>query len=261
MMPAPPPLRSRRSWASAAIGSFAAILLQTTVAWGELTVGAAVSLRRPLDEIAALHERATGERVRLVFGASSALASQIRAGAPLDLLLSADAEISDALFARGEVELPLVFTSNRLVVVVAEDVPVPVEAPADLTHPTLRRLAIPARAVPVGRYARAWLAGRSLLDILRPRIVQTEHARATLAAVDQGNAQAAIVYRTDARLARRARTAFEIAAEEHPAIRYAATVVRGGDADAARRFLDRLASPAGRDALERSGFAPSTATP
>jgi len=260
-MPAPPPLRSRRSWATAAIGSFAAILLQATVAWGELTVGAAVSLREPVNEFAALHERATGKRVRLVFGASSALAAQIRAGAPLDLLLSADAEISDALFARGEVELPLVFASNRLVVVVAQDVSVPVEAPADLTHAALRRLAIPARAVPVGRYARAWLEDRSLLDSLRPRIVQTEHARATLAAVDQGNAQAAIVYRTDARLARRARIAFEIAAEEHPPIRYAATVVRGGDAAAAQLFLTQLASPEGRDALERLGFAPLAAVP
>ncbi len=227
----------------------------------DLVVGAAASLREPVSQIAALHERATGQRVRLVFGASSALAAQVRAGAPLDLLISADVEISQRLHARGAVEPPRAFGTNRLVVLVAEDLEARVASAPDLAQPALRRLAVPDRAVPVGRYARAWLAHHDLLEPLRDRMVQTEHARATLAAVEQGHAQAAIVYRTDAQRAQRARIAFEIAIEEHPPIRYALSVVRGGNTEPARAFAARFATPEARSALTGAGFLPFAPTP
>ena len=229
-------------------------------AHADLVVGAASSLREPIQQIAVQHERDTGQRVRLVFGASSALAAQVRAGAPLDLLISADREITERLHAGGDVEAPQPFGSNRLVIAISDESGAPVRAPADLLQPSLRRLAVPAPAVPVGRYARAWLAHHGLLDRLRDRLVQTEHARATLAAVEQGHVDAAIVYRTDARRARRARVAFEIEADEHPPIRYAWTVVREGNVDSARDFAARFSTPEARSVLANAGFLP-VATP
>jgi molybdate transport system substrate-binding protein len=67
-----------------------------------LSVGAAASLREPIEEIARRFETANpGVRVQPVFGATSELAAQLRAGAPLDLLLSADEAIAQQLATEG----------------------------------------------------------------------------------------------------------------------------------------------------------------
>jgi molybdate transport system substrate-binding protein len=65
---------------------------------GELLVAAAVSLREPLETVARRFESEhPGTRVQLAFGASSALAAQARAGAPLDVFVAADEESIDSL--------------------------------------------------------------------------------------------------------------------------------------------------------------------
>lgn len=222
---------------------------------GDLDVGAAASLREVVEAAArAFEAEAPGVHVRAVYGASSALAAQLRAGAPLDLLLSADSRITDALAREGRVEPPRVFAHNRLVVMAAPGAPA-LREPADLVRPELRRLAVCGPAVPVGRYAREWLAARGLLAALDGRLVAPEHARAALVAVDQGLADAAIVYASDARVARRATLAFEVPAAEQPDIAYASAVLRDARrADAARAFAAFLTGERGRALLRDAGF-------
>jgi molybdate transport system substrate-binding protein len=252
----------RIACAAAALLRLAAPL---SAAAGELRVGAAVSLKEPLDAIAARYEvERPGLRVRLAYGASNDLAEQIRAGAPLDVFVSADPALLEALAREGlaPAGAPVEIASNRLVVVAAADAPFTPARPEDLADPRLRRIAVPDAAVPVGRYAREWLAARGLLARLEPRLVRTEHARATLAAVDAGSADAAIVYATDARSARSARVAFEIPAAEQPRIAYAAAPVPRPRAEAApgeseaQRFVAFLRGPEARALLETAGFGP-----
>jgi molybdate transport system substrate-binding protein len=220
-------------------------------------VAAAVSLREPLLEIARSQQTVhPGQRVRLAFGASSALAAQIRAGAPIDVLVAADEEIPRALEAEGLVTGVATFAGNRLVVIAAPEARAWLLRPEDLLLPAVRRVALPAPAVPLGHYARQWLSGLGLLEALEPRLVRTEDARSTLAAVERGSAQAAIVYSTDARLAQAARVAFTPPPEQQPRIVYAAA--RRCDtprAAAADRFLAELGSAASRAALRAAGFA------
>ncbi len=184
----------------------------------ELLVGAAISVRQPLVEIAARYGvEHPGARVQLTFGATSSLAAQVRAGAPIDVLVSADERIVDELERRGFVarEGRRDIALNRLVVLVAADLETSIDRPENLHRPEVSRVAIPEMAVPVGRYAREWLASRGLLEKIEGRIVPTAHARATLAAVDHGQVDVAIVYATDARLSRAARVAFEIPEAQH----------------------------------------------
>jgi molybdate transport system substrate-binding protein len=234
-------------------------LLAPAAAADELVVAAAVSLREPLSEIARQYEAGhPGERARLSFGASSVLAVQVQAGAPIDVFISADERIVDLLEAEGLVlgEDRFTLVSNRLVVIAAQGLHFPLAGPEDLARPEVRWIAIAQISAPVGRYARAWLTRRGLLERLEPRIVPTAHARATLAAVDYGDADAAIVYATDARVARSARLAFEIPDGEQPRIVY--TAARPRDArrpEAAERFLSHLRSPAAREILRTAGFA------
>jgi molybdate transport system substrate-binding protein len=213
--------------------------------------------------IAASYEAAhPGARVRLALGASNALAEQLRSGAPLEILVSADPQIVDRLASEGLVAEGgrRRVAGNRLVVLVRAELAGRLGSAADLARPEIRRIAIPSPAVPVGRYGREWLAARGLLASLAPRAIATEDARATLAAVDAGNADAAIVYATDARLASSARVAFEIPAAEQPEIVYEAALRAGASAEA-RRFFAFLAGAEASRALAASGFAPPPGAP
>jgi len=226
----------------------------------ELLVAAAVSLREPLETIARRFESEhPGTQVQLAFGASSALAAQAKAGAPLDVFVAADEESVDSLAAAGLVRegSRRLLAGNQLVVIAARELRVPLTRAADLERPEVRRIALPERTVPLGHYAREWLAGRGLLDALSPRLVSTEHARATLAAVDAGNADAGIVYATDARAARSARVAFTPSAAEQPRLVYVAALLSRAPAPAlAEQFLAALTGVDARRDLLAAGFAP-----
>ncbi len=228
-----------------------------------LRVGAAASLREPMELIAArFAELGTGVSVQPVFGASNELAAQLRAGAPLDLLLSADEEIARALEAEGLANSLRSFASNRLVVIASAEVAPQLKQPVDLIGAAVRRIAMPAPAVPIGHYAREWLTQRGLAAAVEPRVVQTEHVRATLAAVEAGNADAAIVYATDARMAHSARVAFEIPDAEQPRIAYVAAVARDTRRpEQAARFLGFLGGAQAAGILRDAGFGVPGAPP
>lgn len=163
-------------------------------------------------------------RVELIFGASSAHARQLSLGAPIDVLVSADAEIVEDLVLRGLLvdHSKLEFAHGQLALVARPGWTNPDSAISAIEAGHVQKLAIPSAAVPLGRYARAWLTSRGLLDRLDGRIVVTEHARATLAAVDAGLVDVAIVYRSELRLAKHATTLALIDPSEHPPIRYLA---------------------------------------
>ncbi len=237
-----------------------AALLARPAGADELLVAAAVSLREPLATIARVFEAEhTGARVQLAFGASSTLAAQARAGAPLDVLIAADAETLDALAAAGLVRTDrrVVLAGNRLVVLASAELRIPLARAADLARPEVRRIALPERGVPLGHYAREWLAGVGLLASLAPRFVITEHARATLAAVDAGHADAGIVYATDARAARSAHVAFIPTAGEQPRIVYVAAPLTNARAPAlAAQFVAALARADAQRILVAAGFLP-----
>jgi len=229
---------------------------------GVLRIAAAVSLREPLDKIAARFDEGDPVRVQLSYGATSDLAAQLRAGAPLDVLLSADEEIPRELQAEGVATDLRPFATNRLLVIASEAAAPLVRKPSDLIGDAVRRFALPGPSVPLGHYAREWLARVDLLSTLLPRIVQTEHARATLAAVESGSADAAIVYVTDARVATSARVAFQIPDDEQPKIVYVALRARASkQVDAAERFLASLADAESTQVLLDTGFGVPGATP
>jgi len=195
--------------------------------------------------------------VEVTFGASSALARQLSLGAPIDLLISADAEIVEMLAERGLVDpaSELEIARGRLVLVAHVESDFAAEGVAALSSPSLERIALPASAIPLGRYARAWLASQELLDPLEGRIVSTEHARATLVAVDQGHADLALVYESDARLGRHVDIVARIDPSTHPAIRYVAVrATRAPECRDIARILRGWGDARTRTRLEQAGF-------
>jgi molybdate transport system substrate-binding protein len=143
--------------------------------------------------------------------------------------------------------------SNALVVVLAPTSSLLLRAPADLLR--VRRLALgDPEAVPAGIYARQWLARVGLWERLRARVVPTLDVRAALVAVDSGAADAGIVYRTDAAMARRARVGLEVAGPAAPRIVYPAALLAASSSPRARAFFGHLESEEARAVFERFGF-------
>lgn len=225
----------------------------------ELRVSAASSLADALKEIHAGFERETGIKVKLSLGASSLLARQIGEGAPADVFFSADLAQMDALERKGliraETRRPLL--SNALVVVVLKDSPLTVASLAELARPEFRRVATgnPA-AVPVGVYAREALERLGGWERVKGKIVAASNARTALAAVESGNAEAGIVYKTDAAVSAKVEVLHEVPEADAPEIVYPAAVTRNAkNPAAAEKYLSYMeASSAARAVFGRFGF-------
>ena len=219
----------------------------------ELRVLAAASLSEALTEIAGHYETDSGEQVVLQFGGSSTLARQIEQGAPADVFLSADQQSVDRLAGRGLVDSQVALLSNTLVVVVADGRRKPPANAAELQGFTSIALGEPA-TVPAGIYAREWLARIGLWESLAPKVIPVENVRAALAAVERGNADAAVVYATDVRAARGVRVAFAVGGPHAPDITYPAVVLRSSRADAGQQFVSWLHNARAREVFRRHGF-------
>jgi molybdate transport system substrate-binding protein len=233
-----------------------ALLPAAPLAAAELHVFAAASLSDALKEIASGYEKATGEQVILNLGASSTLARQIQEGAPADLFLSADEEKMNGLEKR-KLLLPGTrrsVLSNTLVVVVPADSNLKISGPADLAAMHALALAEP-KTVPAGIYAREYLQKQGLWDRISSRVVPTENVRAALAAVESGNVDAGIVYRTDAGISKKVRIAYEVPRAEAPNISYPFAVLAASERKkAACKLLDYLHSPSALAVFRKHGF-------
>jgi molybdate transport system substrate-binding protein len=222
----------------------------------EVFVSAAASLSDALQPIAAAYEQQSGQRVVLNLAASNTLARQINAGARVDVFVSADETQMDVVKAHIRPGSRVTLLSNLLAVAVPDDRPLPLRSMRDLTGAAVRRIAIgdPA-AVPAGVYARAYLQTIGVWRAIESKLVPSGSVRLALAAVENGAADAAIVYRTDIRTAKRAREAFVVPREDGPRITYpAAVLTTGRNATGATRLLAFLRGADARARFERAGF-------
>jgi molybdate transport system substrate-binding protein len=235
--------------------TFVALACRKATPSGELLVFAAASTADAVGDVGRDFEVESGQNVRFSFGASRDLARQIRAGAPADLLISADAETIDGLIEAKLVESAdrRLLASNRLVVIVAKESSTAIHAPRDLVGVAHLAMGDP-KLVPAGTYAKQWLDKEGLWTEVASRIVPSLDVRAALAAVEAGHAEAGIVYRTDAARSDRVRIAYEVPPDKTPTISYVAARLASSKNEGARRFLDFLTGPKARATFARHGF-------
>lgn len=220
---------------------------------------AAASAKDATEEIAVEFENETGAKVDVGIGASNALAQQILAGAPAALFLSARAEWVDALDDENLVSRRVDLLSNRLVIVVPRGNPAGVREPADLLRDEVEHLALSETNVPAGRYAQQALTKLELLESLSAsdKLVRGHDVRATLAFVERGEADAGIVYATDALVSDQVEVAFEFDSALHDPIVYPLVLLEAGESNAAAvRLFARLQTPAAQEVFRRRGFRP-----
>ncbi len=224
----------------------------------EVLVSAATSLADVMAPIARAYEKRAGVRVVVNTGASNTLARQIGSGAGVDLFISADEAqmdaVRDAIVPGTRVDL----LSNQLAIAVPSDRPRTLTSARELAGPSFKRIAIgdPA-AVPAGVYAKAYLEKLGVWKQVAGKVVPAASVRLALAAVENGAAEAAIVYRTDLGAARRASLALVIPLAEGPRIVYPAAVIRTGRSrEAATRLLAWLRDAEASAIFRTAGFVP-----
>jgi molybdate transport system substrate-binding protein len=191
----------------------------------------------------------------VVVGGSNDLAAQIRDGADADVFLSASATPVEELREAGLLAEAVAFASNQLVLVVAKEVDAGrIEDLSDLRGDGIT-LVLGAEGVPIGNYARELLAQAGLADQVNVVSLE-EDVKGVLGKVALGEADAGIVYATDARAAGGDVRPVAIPAELQPEVRYYAAAV-DPPSEEARAYLDRLLGPEGEDALRAAGFLPA----
>lgn len=232
---------------------------------GQLVVFAAASLTEAFEEMAAKFE-AANPSAELVFnfGGSQQLAQQLAQGAPADVFASANKRQMQVVIEAGRVmsDTAQVFAGNRLVVIVPDDNPAGLAELLNLAKPGVK-LVLAAPEVPVGGYTLEFLRRASdapgFTAVYSPTVLANvvsyeENVRAVLSKVTLGEADAGIVYSSDAP-PDAAVGRIDIPDELNVLAAYPiAPVADAGQADLARRFIEYVLSAEGQAILSAHGF-------
>jgi molybdate transport system substrate-binding protein len=228
-----------------------------------LIVFAAASLTDAFTEIGAIFDAANpGVKTTFNFAGSQALRTQIEEGAPADVFASAnktqiDAVIAASLITEGTQQN---FLTNKLVVILPTDNPAGLEKLEDLANPGIK-LVLAAEEVPVGNFARQSLDlmnnsfEADFKDNVFANVVSNEdNVRQVLTKVQLGEADAGIVYTSDAVSAPELQT-IEIPSELNVIAKYPiAPLVESKNAELAQAFIAYILSDEGQAILQKWGF-------
>ncbi len=214
-----------------------------------LTVLAASSLTDVFGQLATGFEKKHNATVTFSFDSSTNLAEQVADGAPGDVLATADSTsmgIAKDAGVTGDVET---FATNVLTLVVPKGNPAGITSLADLADTTWVRC---ADEVPCGKVALAVLDANQITAT--PASLE-EDVRATLDKVVSGEADAGLVYATDAVAAGDTVDTVDIpGADDNPTSYYAATLNQSEDGTLAADWVAWVMSAQGQAILADAGF-------
>jgi len=201
-------------------------------------------------------ELETGVAVSVNAAASSVLAQQIAAGAEADLFLSANVVWCDYLDERGHVIERVDLLKNRLVLIVPSSEGGAIGSPEDLLRDEIRRIAVAdTEAVPAGVYAKQALVGMGLWDSLEQKVLPGGNVRQAMVYVERGEADAGIVYATDALLTDEVRIVHTFDLEGRDPIVYPLILTStGGERVEAMQLFEYLQSSDARSLFDGRGF-------
>lgn len=240
---------------------------QQTSAPNTLEVFAASSLREAFQDAAERFQKDHPDaKIQLHFAGSQALKTQLQNGAHADIFASASPAHIDALSADGLTQDPHIFAHNKLVIVLPADNPAQIDSVEDLSR--AERLVVGAKEVPIGAYTLEFLARAE--DLLSPgfrraveaRIISREaNVRLVLSKIELGEADAGVVYKSDARAHQGRLKVVEIPDDLNIKAAYMVAQINAPGApeeprDLARAWVQFIQSPTGQNILKARGFSP-----
>lgn len=209
-----------------------------------LRIAAAADLQPVMPAFASAYEKETGTRLEVSFGSSSALATQIRNGAPFDVFLGADYSFPEQVIAAGLAveKLPVPYAQGTLVLWSRKDSPLGAPKVELLTDPRVKRIAVADQFhAPYGRAAAAYLRNAKLEAQVKPKLVTAENIAQTAQFVESGNAQIGFVSLTFAQSGhgKEVGNFVRVDAALYPKITQCGVVIKTSkEPEAAKRFMD-----------------------
>lgn len=238
-----------------------------------LNVFAAASLQAAFTKIGSqFHTAHSNVTVTFNFAGSDALATQITQGAPADVFASANAAQMNVVVKGGDVDGSNVktFAHNRLVVVYPKANPAKISTLQDLAKPGIK-LVLAAKTVPVGGYALDFLTKASAdpsfgatykANVLKNVVSYEADVKSVLAKVALGEADAGIVYTTDAQTKVDSTATLDIPDALNSIATYPIGVVKASkNAAVAQQFVDYVAGSDGQSVLAQYGFVAGSSGP
>jgi molybdate transport system substrate-binding protein len=222
-----------------------------------LTLSVAASLQESITEAEAEYQREHGPvEFRNNFGASGTLAREIENGAPVDAFIAAGEKPMTQLETEGMLEAGTRVNLLRNSLVLIAPHSSDLQGFDQLGDSRVRLIALgdPA-SVPAGQYGKQTLESLHVYDKVKGKIVLGKDVRQVLTYVETGNADAGLVYATDAQTSQQVRVVAAAPEESHDPIVYPLAQIKGShNADAVRSFIAFLRSPGARAIFERHGF-------
>ena len=223
-----------------------------------LLVSAAASLKEALEEIKPLYQQSQPKvNISYNFGSSGALQQQIEQGAPTDIFISAAKKQVDALEQKGLVVAGTrnIIGKNRLVLVVPKNA-IGITSFYNLKDTKVKKIAIgEPRSVPAGQYAQQVLEKLKIWTEVKSKLVFANNVRQVLASVESGNADAGLVYITDAKISNQVKIVVTADEKYHSAIIYPLVVIkRSKNVDAAKEFSQFLSGDKSKAVFKKYGF-------
>lgn len=221
-------------------------------ATGSIRVLAAASLNKAFADVAAHFEtKFPGTKIDFSFGASSSLVNQVIAGAPADVIATADGTTMTTAVNGGAAKASQVFTCNRLALIVPKGNPKHVTSLQDLGRSGVSFI-LCAEPVPCGKYARQALATATVTA--QPKGSEQD-ATAVVTKVGLGEADAGVAYVTDAESGTGKVDAVALPANQQVLAAYPiAVAAKAGNQPVAQLFVSFVQSSEGRQILASHGF-------
>ena len=190
------------------------------------------------------------------FGGSDILAAQIQQGAAVDVFAAASPKYPEQLYQKGLVLKPVVFATNRLVLIVPASNPAGIASVYDLCKQGVK-VDIGDKAVPVGSYTRQVLTNLGLQCVLSNVVSNEQNVRDILTKVSLGEVDAGFVYITDAKTVPGKVKTFFLPGWAQPHVRYEVAVVKSSSHQAAAAaFIKALLARPAQKLLAAAGFGP-----
>ncbi|NJK76196.1 MAG: molybdate ABC transporter substrate-binding protein [Oscillatoriales cyanobacterium RU_3_3] len=242
-----------------AVGFKAIMPIPTSAQPTTLLIAAAASLQNALEEIDPIFEKANpGVAVNYNFAASGPLQRQIEQGAPVDVFISAASAQMEALQNQNLIltDTRRNLLTNNLVLIVPNNSALGLSNFRQLSNSNVKKISVgEPRSVPAGRYAEEVFGKLGILEQVRSKLVYGNSVRNVLGAVESGNADAGVVYVTDAKISDRVKQVATAPSNLHSPIVYPIAVIRASrKQQPARAYVQFLRSKQARDIFQKYGF-------
>lgn len=223
-----------------------------------LTISAAASLTQTMEELKALYIKGH-PNVNIVynFGGSGSLQQQIEQGAGVDIFLSAAQKQMNTLDEKN-----LLLEDSRInllqnnVVLITPKAVTDITNFHDVTGDKINKIALgEPNSVPAGEYAEEVFTKLGIIDEVKSKSVYAKNVREVLTWIESGNADAGVVYETDAKSSDKITIVAQAPANSHKPVLYPVSIIKNSkNIDDSREFIDFLLSSEAKTIYEKYGF-------